>query len=237
VKLSLRTPAGTAYELTLPRARADDSPLRGPSMREPRLERFARPAPGVVYLDLDRYRDDDFSKDLAEVQKADGVIFDVRGYPQVSPYVLRLFAPRPWVQDRYSDVITLRPDRRAVALEPYQPPVTKPVVPPWKAKVAFLTDGRAVSYAETFLAVAGNTKIGTIVGEPTAGSNGGIALYVLPDGTRVSWTGQKAVRADGGRLHGVGIQPAVTVRRTLKGLAAGRDEALDKAVDLVRPPG
>jgi C-terminal processing protease CtpA/Prc len=237
VQLVLRTPSGTAYELALPRAPADDSPLRGPSMREPHLPRFARPAPGVVYLDLDRYRDEEFAKDLAEAQKADGVIFDVRGYPQVGMFLLRLFAPRPWVEDRYSDVITLRPDRHGVTLETYKPPVTRPVVPPWKAKVAFLTDGRAVSYAETFLAVADNTKIGTIVGEPTAGSNGGVALYVLPDGTRVSWTGQKAVRADGSRLHGVGIRPAVIVRRTLRGLAAGRDEALDRAVELVRPPG
>jgi C-terminal processing protease CtpA/Prc len=204
-------------------------------MREPRLERFARPAPGVVYLDLDRYNDEELRKDLAEVQKAAGVIFDIRGYPMVGMYLLRLFAPKPWVEDQYSDVITLRPDRIGVKRETYKPPVTRPLVPPWKAKVAFLTDGRAVSYAETFLAVADNTKIGTIVGEPTAGSNGGIALYVLPDGTRVSWTGQKAVRADGTRLHGAGIRPAVTVRRTLKGLAEGRDEALDKALELVRP--
>ncbi|MFL5241746.1 MAG: S41 family peptidase [Gemmataceae bacterium] len=176
VTLALRTPSGTAYEVKLLRALTDDSPLRGPSMREPRLERFARPAPGVVYLDLDRYRDEDFDKDLAEVQKAEGVIFDVRGYPQIGMYVLRLFAPKPWIQDQYSDVITLRPDRRGVTLETYKPPVTKPVAPPWKAKVAFLTDSRAVSYAETFLAIADNTKIGTIVGEPTAGSNGGIGI-------------------------------------------------------------
>ncbi len=236
VTLALCTPTGTTYRLTLPRAPADDAPLRGPSMREPRLPRFARPAPGVVYLDLDRYNDEEFPKALEEAQKAEGVVFDMRGYPQVGMYLLRLFATKPWVGDRYSDVITVRPDRRGVKLETYKPPVTKPIVPPWKAKVAFLTDGRAVSYAETFLAVADNTKIGTIVGEPTAGSNGGIALYVLPDGTRVSWTGQKAVRADGSRLHGVGIQPAVTVHRTLKGLAEGRDEVLDKAVELVRPP-
>ena len=46
----------------------------------------------------------------------------------------------------------------------------------------------------------------------------------------------EGVRPDGSRLHGVGIRPAVAVTRTLKGLAAGRDEALDKAVELVRPP-
>ena len=53
----------------------------------------------------------------------------------------------------------------------------------------------------------------------------------------MSWTGQKATRADGSRLHGVGIRPGVVVHRTLRGLAEGRDEALDRAVELVRPRG
>ena len=228
-------PGGEAYRLTLTRRAADDAPLRGPSMREPRLDRTARPAPGVVYLDLDRHDDASLPKVLAEAQKADGVVFDVRGYPAVGMYWLRLMADRPLVTDAYSDVITRSPDRRGVALDTRPWPPQKPLPGGWK-KVAFLTDGRAVSYAETFLAAVDNTGIGAIVGEPTAGSNGGVALYALPDGTRVSWTGQKAVRADGGRLHGVGVQPTVAVRRTLKGLAEGRDEALERAIELVKRP-
>ena len=82
-----------------------------------------------------------------------------------------------------------------------------------------------------------NGKLAPIVGEPTAGSNGGVALYALPDGTRVAWTGQKAVRPDRSPIHGVGIKPTVPVRRTLKGLAEGRDEALEKAIELVKPKG
>jgi hypothetical protein len=85
-----------------------------------------------------------------------------------------------------------------------------------------VTDRRAVSCAESFLALADNTRIGTIVGEATAGINGGVGLCVLPDGTRVSWTGQKAVRPDRSRLHGVRIRSAMAVTRTLKWLAAGR---------------
>ena len=235
VRLALRTPAGEAYRLTLTRRAADDAPLRGPWMREPRLDRTARPAPGVVYLDLDRHDDASLQKVLAEAQKADGVVFDVRGYPAVGTYWLRLMADKPLVMDAYSDVITRSPDRRGVALDTRPWPPQKPLPGGWK-KVAFLTDGRAVSYAETFLAAVDNTGIGAIVGEPTAGSNGGVALYALPDGTRVSWTGQKAVRADGSRLHGVGVQPTVPVRRTLKGLAEGRDEALERAIELVKRP-
>jgi C-terminal processing protease CtpA/Prc len=235
VALDFRKPTGEAYSLTVPRQSADDSPLRGPSMREPRWEKLSRPAPGVVYVDLDRFKDRELHMTLRDVGEADGVVFDLRGYPQVGTWILGFFAERGMVSDQYSEVITRLPDRRGVTLDTQKLPPSRPFPQRFDGKAAFLTDGRAVSYAETCLALVDNTKIGPIVGEPTAGSNGGVALYTLPDGTRVSWTGQKAVRANGSRLHGVGIQPTVPVRRTLKGLAEGRDEALEKAVELVRP--
>ncbi|MBX9579475.1 MAG: hypothetical protein K2X87_04135 [Gemmataceae bacterium] len=40
-----------------------------------------------------------------------------------------------------------------------------------------------------------------------------------------------------GRLHGVGVRPTVPARQTLKGLAEGRDEPLERAVELVRRAG
>lgn len=69
VALGFRTPAGEAYRLTLARAPADDGALRGPSMREPRLAPFARPAAGVAYLDLDRLTDADFLPAFAQARQ------------------------------------------------------------------------------------------------------------------------------------------------------------------------
>lgn len=39
----------------------------------------------------------------------------------------------------------------------------------------------------------------------------------------------KVLKHDGSRHHGVGIQPAMPVTPTPKGLAEGRDEVLEKA--------
>ena len=44
----------------------------------------------------------------------------------------------------------------------------------------------------------------------------------------------KVLKQDGSRHHGVGIIPTVPVSRTIKGIAAGRDEFLDKAMEIVR---
>jgi C-terminal processing protease CtpA/Prc len=44
----------------------------------------------------------------------------------------------------------------------------------------------------------------------------------------------KVLKQDGSRHHGVGIQPTVPCSRTKAGVAAGRDEQLERALAIVR---
>lgn len=44
----------------------------------------------------------------------------------------------------------------------------------------------------------------------------------------------KVLKHDGSRHHGVGIVPTVPVVPTAQGIAAGRDEVLEKGVDTLR---
>jgi hypothetical protein len=60
--------------------------------------------------------------------------------------------------------------------------------------VAFLTDGRRISYGETFLAIIEHYKLAALVGSPTAGTNGNINPFTLPGGYRVVWTGMKVLK-------------------------------------------
>jgi hypothetical protein len=45
----------------------------------------------------------------------------------------------------------------------------------------------------------------------------------------------KVLKHDGSRHHGVGILPTVPVSRTIKGIAEGRDEILEKGIEVVGP--
>ena len=233
VKLELQPFKGPAYTMTLRRQPADDSPLRGPNLREWRLPRLTELKPGVLYVDLDRFNPEDFAREAAEkVSQAKGVVFDVRGYPLAPLGLVQWLAEKPIRSDHFEDVITRFPDRQKVVRvdRGWQLPPARPRL---KAKVAFLTDGRAVSYAETFLSLVANHKLAPIVGGPTAGSNGAVNVYVLPGSYRVSWTGHHTTRLDGTRFHGVGVRPTVPVRRTIRAIAAGRDEVLEKAIEVV----
>jgi C-terminal processing protease CtpA/Prc len=77
-------------------------------------------------------------------------------------------------------------------------------------------------------------KLGEIVGEPTAGTNGNVNPFRLPGGYTVSWTGMKVLKHDGSQHHGIGIRPTVPVSRTRKGVAEGKDEILLKGVEVVK---
>jgi C-terminal processing protease CtpA/Prc len=109
-----------------------------------------------------------------------------------------------------------------------------PLQPRLKARVAFVTDGRAISYAETYLGIIEHYELAEIVGGPTAGTNGNVNPIRLPGGYTISWTGMKVLKHDGSQHHGVGIQPTVPVQRTIRGVAEGRDELLEAAIKIVR---
>ncbi|MFH0982829.1 MAG: S41 family peptidase [Planctomycetota bacterium] len=105
-----------------------------------------------------------------------------------------------------------------------------PETPYLQAHKAFIIDGRAISYAESCLGIIEHYKLGELVGGPTAGTNGNMNPLTLPGGYRVAWTGMKVLKQDGAQHHGVGILPTVPCSRTIQGVAAGRDELLEKAI-------
>jgi C-terminal processing protease CtpA/Prc len=125
-----------------------------------------------------------------------------------------------------------RADREAIAFarESWTVAPTAPFV----GNVVFLTDGRAVSAAETFMGIVEHGKLGPIVGATTAGTNGNFNPFNLPGGYRLWWTGLKVLKQDGSRHHGVGIVPTVPAARTLAGVTAGRDEVLEKGIEIAQ---
>ncbi len=83
----------------------------------------------------------------------------------------------------------------------------------------------------------GDLKLGTIVGGPTAGTNGNIATFELPGGFHVVFTAMRVTRHDGkSAFHLIGVRPQVAVAPTIAGLRAGRDEVLEKGLEFARTP-
>ncbi len=230
VKLELRRDAGKTRAVTL------SCKERAESVEESRPEQIAELQAGIMYVDIGRVKDEDFIAALPKLEQARGIVFDLRGYPVGSTIAISHLIDKPVRSPRWNIPVVLRPDREGVTYQLSGWPVM-PVAPKFTAKIAFLTDGRAISYAETYLGIISHYQLAAIVGSPTAGTNGNINPFALPGGYTVCWTGMKVLTQDGERHHGVGIQPTVPAARTLAGVAAGRDEVLERAVEWVQSEG
>ena len=102
-----------------------------------------------------------------------------------------------------------------------------------KSGFVFLAGPGAISYGESLMGIVETYKLGEIVGETTAGTNGNINPVKLPGGYTAYYTGMKVLKHDESRHHGVGIQPTVPCFRTIKGIAENRDEPLEKAIKII----
>ncbi len=234
VRLQARHPDGTTFTADLTRS----LPPFGPgSLEETRPAKIAELKPGIFYVNIDQINDADFKAALDRLAGAKGIVFDLRGYPgSLSTIVIAHLTDRPVNSARWNVPVVTRPDGQGWRWATTSWSV-QPQEPRFKARVAFVTDGRAISYAETYMGIVENYHLAEIVGGPTAGTNGNINPFVLPGGYRLTWTGMKVLKHDGSQHHGVGIQPTVPASRTLEGVAAGRDELLEKAIEVVGQGG
>jgi C-terminal processing protease CtpA/Prc len=73
----------------------------------------------------------------------------------------------------------------------------------------------------------------TVVGSTTAGADGNVSSIQLPGNINTMISGIGVYYPDGRETQRVGIVPDVEVKPTIKGIADGRDEVLEKAVQLI----
>ena len=102
-----------------------------------------------------------------------------------------------------------------------------------RVKVAYEHYNATGSAAECFLAIAASQPHMSTVGTTTSGCAGTVARYELLPGL---WCGicTREVRfSDGKEFVGRGIAPDVTVEASIDDLLAGRDAALERALELL----
>lgn len=225
--LDLRSPTGvTRHVRVTPHAETSLTPALPDSVQEVR--------PGVMYLDMNRITDADLLAALPKINASKGVIFDLRGYPyRTSMSVIAHLTDSTVAYARLGFTVTLRPDHRDTTFA-WSNWRVEPESPRIRAHAAFLIDGKAISAAENLLSIVEHYRLADLVGEPTSGTNGTVTEVRLPGQYSITFTGMKVLKHDGSRHHGVGILPTVRVSPTIAGIAAGRDEQLEKAIEVVR---
>jgi hypothetical protein len=209
-----------------------------PPPPEPRPDPIAELEPGIWYVDLTRTKMEALTPKLGALAAARGVIFDVRGYPLDSGFGLLphlLDAPE---EDRWMHVARIVGPFGQWAGWDSRGWNVKPKSPRIEGTVVYLTDGRAISYAESVMGYVADRKLGTIVGSPTAGTNGNIVGFSTPGGFSVRFTGMRVTGHDGeAPFHLIGVHPDVAVAPTIEDVRAGRDPVLERGLAIARGSG
>jgi len=172
-----------------------------------------------------------FKKFIKHNQQLKGIICDVRGYPTYRKKVLSHFTKQTMQSTNFDYPLISYPDYNDVSYISSNWKI-KPHKPTINCKVVFLTNEKAVSWGETFMDFVKYYKLGTIVGNYTAGTNGNILSFSLP--IFDYWvTGMQVKQHNGDMLVGKGIEPDILIRPTYKGYMEGKDEVLDKALEYI----
>ncbi|MGB3464000.1 MAG: S41 family peptidase, partial [Cyclobacteriaceae bacterium] len=189
----------------------------------------------IIYIDFKRLKLDEFKKNITKISKSDFLIIDGRGYPNgdattIFPYLIK--------GDKFYEIFQLPkiiyPDQNGDYLLKKNGWKTDLKLQSFNGKVFYLVDNYTKSYGETIASYFEFSPNTTIVGEPSDGTNGNVEKVFLSDTYQITFTGMQVLKHDKTRFHGIGITPDVYVERTQKGIAEGRDEVLEKAIELAK---
>lgn len=198
-------------------------------MVEPRLKPIQKLTGGLLYVDITRLEEKEMNDLIPTFQQYKGIVFDVRGIPTVTAKFLTSFSSNTIRSPYWLTPVITYPDYLRTEFDTtfFEVAGSKKAS---KIKTAFLMDSRSIGYAETILSLVESSKLGVIIGSPSAGTNGTSQSVPLPLSYFASFTSTKLLNNNLLPFHGVGVAPTIPVSKSISGITSGNDEFLEAAV-------
>lgn len=195
----------------------------------------------------------EFSKYIDRFINAKGLIIDLRGYPNScilpilshfidsTAMVGQILTPTFYAPDHQyvnyqimgNSVWGIHPSTESYKKEwEYEKPVAKHIQTP----VYILSDRNVLSFGETIVELIKTHKIGTVIGEPTSGTNGDAVIVRSPSMGYI-FTGYKFLNHDGSLHHGIGVLPDIECKQKLSDVQHGEDTLIKLACNLILQSG
>ena len=205
----------------------------GDSWRRPMYELLSG---DIGYINIGKMKADSLPVIFKQFRNTKGIVIDIRNYPiEFMPYAMGKYlkpAYTPFV--KYTGPDYRNPGGFRLIDYIKNGPNEKDSVEMYKGLVTILINEQTQSSAE-YTAMALRTAPRAIVmGSQTAGADGDISRVPFPGGFYSPFSGLGIYYPDGRDTQGIGIVPDVFVYPTQKGIAAGKDEILEKAKEYIR---
>lgn len=186
----------------------------------------------IGYVDFGRLETVHVDSMFTAFKNTDAIIIDNRSYPKgTAGSIISHLTDKPVKAMAFTTIIADSPEpliqniQKVIAEYPVTPKAL------YKGKVIILVNETTQSQAEgsCMLLQAASKKV-TIIGSQTSGADGDISTILLPGGIRTNFSGAGVNYPDGRPTQGIGIVPDIKIKPTIKGIKAGRDEVLDRAI-------
>lgn len=186
----------------------------------------------IGYINMAVLKENDVDKMMKELATAKALIIDMRNYPDFLPYALAKY---------------LNSDEKAFC-KILVPDVSYPGKFTWnnqllagkrnknayKGKVAILVNEFTQSRAEFSAMMLQTADNAVTIGSRTAGADGNVTKFSFLGNYKSMISGVGVYYPDGTQTQRVGIKIDAEVKPTVKGIQAGRDEVLEKALDYLK---
>jgi|GEM_PF-933826 len=191
-------------------------------------------APDLYYVNLNgaTIEKEDLQQLIKDMQKAKGLVLDMRGYPGSKVWTLvRHLVKSPMPTPIFGTYHWTAPNTKKMstsysAYPPLQPHISAPAV--------YIVGPRTVSAAEHLGTMLKQSKRVTFLGRRSAGTNGNITGVVLPGGLIFTFTGMEILWRDKKPFHGIGLVPEVKIAPSIQDIAKGKDSVLLKAIETLK---
>lgn len=196
----------------------------------------------IGYIDPSNLEQGDLEKLMKEFKNTDGLIVDLRYYPSTAiTYLLneyinpdqKVFAsisfPNQAIpgafchQEMVSGSGTLKEQENDIrTFEPYM------------GKVILLMDEGTQSQSEFTIMSLRQAPNTTVLGNPSIGADGNITIVKLPGTIQFPISGLGVYTPKGEQTQRCGLQPDVECYQTIDGILSGKDELVEKAIELIQ---
>jgi C-terminal processing protease CtpA/Prc len=103
----------------------------------------------------------------------------------------------------------------------------------YKGKVVILINENTQSSAEFHTMAYRVHPNSIVVGSTTAAADGNVSVFFLPGGIKTFISGIGIYYPDGRETQRIGIVPDIEIKPTIQGIREGRDEVLEKAIEII----
>lgn len=187
----------------------------------------------IGYINPGQLSKNEIDKIMDKFMNTEGIIVDLREYP--SEFIVydlgKMIISKPTIFSKISLPSQSVPGEFIFEKDQIVNPNDKKH---YKGKVMILMNERSQSQSEfTVMALKKGTNA-KVIGSNSIGTDGNVTEVYLPGGVTTLITGLGVYNPDGSQTQRIGLKPDIYIKPTIDGIKEGRDELLEKAIDVIK---